>query len=676
MSIQRMILITVIIVLSLAVGYLRDRKKRLIALVVLGVVLALFEAMKIPAIAVMIRALLPTAMGGTGGVTTQDVLMALGIMLVSIIGSGFIKARATMLQTEAGYDSCARKRIQIAEHMRYLPMGYFNENSLGQITSVTTNVMENLENVATRVVMLVCEGLLTTALIIVMLLFFDWRIALILFFGSALFLLANSFLQKAAEKLAARKVDADEKLVEKVLEYLQGMAEVKAYHLTGKKSRELNEAISSNTQANTDMEMALVPRMAMQSYVAKLTALAMTALSCFLWCAGAMSALNAILMVVSSFIVYASLETAGNYSALLRVVDISVSRAQEILDTPQMDITGEQIEPVTRNMEAEQIDFSYDRRKIIDGISVRERSKNELSEIRNRKIGFVFQSYNLLPRTSALENVELPLVYNTDVSHRERHEKAQHALELVGLKDRMDHMPNQLSGGQQQRVAIARALVKTPNVLLLDEPLSNLDARLRLQTREEIKRIQQETGVTTIFVTHDQEEAMSISDLIIVMKLGVIQQIGNPQDVYDDPHNLFVAEFLGTPPINVFSGTVRDEMLYIGEDAVLPVPGIADQEVYAGIRPEGFLADKDGPFQCERKRIEVMGRDMSVISTHPSSKNGKDIRSLISSDIQIPTTDRIVRFALKPKKVFLFAKETEERLYFHLPSNQEGRSEK
>ena len=332
--------------------------------IALGVLQAIFEALKIPAIASMVRALLQ------GNIETKDILLSLGIMLLSILGSGLIKARSTMLQTEAGYDTCAKKRVEIAEHMRYLPMGYFNENSLGQITSVTTNVMESLENVATRVVMLVCEGLLTTSLIIVMLLFFDWRIALVLLGGFALFLLANRFLQKAAGGLAPRKIEADEKLVEKVLEYLQGMAEVKAYHLIGAKSWELNDAIAENVKINTDMEMTLIPRMTAQSFLAKLTGVAMVGFSCAFYCAGSMDALTAVVMVISAFIVYASLETAGNYSALLRVVEVSVNRAQEILDTPQMDITGETIQPATRELCAETVEFSYEKRKVIDGVSL------------------------------------------------------------------------------------------------------------------------------------------------------------------------------------------------------------------------------------------------------------------------------------------------------------------
>lgn len=208
------------------------------------------------AITVMVRALLPVELGGNGGVTTNDIFMSLGIMLFSILGSGLLKAKATMLQTEAGYDTCAMKRIEIAEHMRYLPMGYFNENSLGQITSVTTNVMESLENVATRVIMMVAQGLLTTLLIILMLAVFDGRIALVLLAGFGLFLLMNGSLQKAAGKQAGGKIAADEKLVEKVLEYLQGMAEVKAYRLTGKKSAELNDAIQALTNEKTVIMIA------------------------------------------------------------------------------------------------------------------------------------------------------------------------------------------------------------------------------------------------------------------------------------------------------------------------------------------------------------------------------------------------------------------------------------
>ncbi len=285
-----------------------------------------------------------------------------------------------------------------------------------------------------------------------------------------------------------------------------------------------------------------------------------------------------------------------------------------------------------------------------------------------RGIGLVFQNYALYPHMTVKQNILFPLqnLKGADkLSKEQMLERAYEAARLVQIEDLMDRKPSEMSGGQQQRVAIARALVKMPRVLLLDEPLSNLDARLRLQTREEIRRIQRETKITTIFVTHDQEEAMSISDMIVVMKLGVVQQIGEPQAVYDDPANLFVAKFLGTPPINVFEGTVKAGKLIIGEDTVLDVPGVADQDVYIGIRPEGFTPDAEGPLHCKLSNVEVMGRDSSVVSTNPASLNPV-VRSIINSDIKIDTTKEEVRFSLKPHKVFIFNKDTEERIRFEV----------
>ena len=286
----------------------------------------------------------------------------------------------------------------------------------------------------------------------------------------------------------------------------------------------------------------------------------------------------------------------------------------------------------------------------------------------NRGIGLVFQNYALYPHMTVKQNILFPLqnLKGADkMPKNEMLERAHHAASLVQIDELMERKPSELSGGQQQRVAIARALVKMPRVLLLDEPLSNLDARLRLQTREEIRRIQKETGITTVFVTHDQEEAMSISDMIVVMKLGVVQQIGAPQEVYDDPSNLFVAKFLGTPPINVFNGTVKSGKLYIGEDAVLDVPGVADQDVYVGIRPEGFELDKNGAMQCKLSNVEVMGRDVSIVSTNDSSVNPV-IRSIINADNKVDTSTGTVRYNLKSHKVFLFDKETEERIRFEV----------
>ena len=274
-----------------------------------------------------------------------------------------------------------------------------------------------------------------------------------------------------------------------------------------------------------------------------------------------------------------------------------------------------------------------------------------------RGVGLVFQNYALYPHLTVEQNIIFPLQNlkgDKKMTKEAMHDKAVEVAKLVQIDHLLERKPKELSGGQQQRVAI-------PRVLLLDEPLSNLDARLRLQTREELRRIQRDTGVTTIFVTHDQEEAMSISDLIVVMKDGVLQQIGKPQEVYDEPVNLFVAQFLGTPQINVFDGAVRNGKVWIGDEAVLDVSGKPDRPVWVAIRPEGFIPDENGAFTCSLDRVEVMGRDVTVVSTHPKS-TGRNIRSIVSAEYRINQGAATVRFNLKPAKVHLFDKESEERV--------------
>ncbi len=283
-----------------------------------------------------------------------------------------------------------------------------------------------------------------------------------------------------------------------------------------------------------------------------------------------------------------------------------------------------------------------------------------------RDVGLVFQNYALYPHLTVRKNIRFPienLKGPRKLTKEQMEERVQEAARVVQIEGLLDRKPDALSGGQQQRVAIARALVKNPKVLLLDEPLSNLDARLRLQTREELRRIQQETKFTTIFVTHDQEEAMSISDSIVVMDRGTIQQMGKPQDVYDDPANLFVAKFLGTPPINVLKGSVKDGVLLLGGAKVLDVPGARDGDVTVGVRPEGFDLDGNGPFSAPLLQVEVMGRDISVVCRTELSETGR-LRAIIDAEHLSRANAPVARFTLSPRKVHLFDPETGKRIPF------------
>ena len=553
-----------------------ENRRKFITSIRLNVIQALFEALKIPAIAVMIRALM------NGTVDTKDILLSLGIMLISIAGSGLLKSKAVMLQTEGGYDTCAKKRVEIAEHMRYLQMGYFNANSLGQITSITTNIMESLENIATRVVMLVCDGLLTTSLIVVMLFFFDWRIACVLLCGFSLFLFANSRLRIASEKVSGKKIRADERLVEKVLEYLQGMTEVKAYRLTGVKSKELNEAISENSKINIDMEMTLVPRIALQSFIAKLTGVAMVAFSCAFYCAGSMDALNAVVMVISAFIIYTSLETAGQYSSLLRVVDMSVDRAQEILNTPQMDISGETIEPAVRDIVAQDIAFSYEKRKIIDGISLNIPEKTTTAIVgpsgggkttlvnllarfwdvdggtvmlggRNVKdydmdslmanFSFVFQSVYLFHDTIA-NNIRFgqPGAPMEDVIAAAKKACCHDFISSLphGYDTVVGEGGASLSGGEKQRISIARAMMKNAPVIFLDEATANVDPE---NENELMHAIQALTAEKTVIMIAHRLKTVERADQIIVVDHGKIVQHGTHTQLMDQ--NGIYRNFIG-----------------------------------------------------------------------------------------------------------------------------------
>ena len=542
----------------------KTNKHKFTKSIFLGVLKALFEALKIPAIAVTLQGVL------SGNLTAQHILLSLGIMLFSIAGNAFANYRSTMLQCEAGYGTCADKRIEIAEHLKYLPMGYFNQNSLGYITSVATNSMEALADVATRVVMMVTQGILTTAVVVLMICAFDLRIGGIAILGVLLFFTVNSLLQKKAKEIAPTKDAADRKLVEKVLEYIQGIAEVKSYNLTGEKSKALNRAVDKNTAANIKLEITFVPLMFLQSLTAKLIGVVIAGVSVAFYLNGTMELLNAVVMVIAAFILFGALDSAGSYSALLRNVDLNVSKAQSVLDMPTMDIDGRDITPTNYNIDVENVEFSYDKRKIIDGVSVHIPQKTTTAIIGPsgggkttlchliarfwdvdrgcvrlggmnvkdysmdslmKNFSFVFQSVYLFQDTIA-NNIRFG---QPDAPMEKVIEAAKKACchdFIMALPDGYETIIGEgganLSGGEKQRISIARAIMKDAPIIILDEATANVDPESEQELTAAIEALTKEK---TIMMIAHRLKTVRHADNILVIDGGKIVQSGTHDEL-------------------------------------------------------------------------------------------------------------------------------------------------
>ena len=523
----------------------KDRRKFHIS-VFLGVAAALFAALKIPAVGVMIRAVID------GNVTSKAIILSLGIMLVSVIGSSLLKYNATALQTEAGYSTAANKRVQIAEHLRYLPMGYFNENSLGTITSVTTNTMENLSGVATRVVMMVTEDIFSTAVMTLAVFVFDLRVGLLIVAGLAFYYLINRAMQAVSEKTTAAKTAADTGIVERILEYIKGISEVKSYRLTGKYNSQLR------------MELKLLPLMLAQNIAAKLTDVGVVLLSLILYTSGRMPLLNCIMMCICSFMITEGLEQAGTQSSLLRVVDTCVTKANEILDLPAMDISGEEYTPDHCDICADNISFSYGKKKIIDGITldIPEKTitavvgpsgggKTTLCHLLSRfwdvdegrvmlggkdvrtfsmdslmkNFSFVFQNVYLFHDTVA-NNIrfgqpDAPMEKVIEAAKKARCHDFIMKLEN-GYDTVIGEAGGSLSGGERQRLSIARAMMKDAPVIILDEATANVDPENEKELMEAVNDLTHEK--TVIMIAHRLKTVRNADRIFVIDKGEIVQQ--------------------------------------------------------------------------------------------------------------------------------------------------------
>ena len=524
----------------------------------IGLVEALASAMKIPAIMYILMGLIEKKS------MDKYIFGSLVIMIIAIVVDVICKRISSVLQTEGGYNASAFMRIKIAEHLRYLPMGYFNSNSIGEIASVTTNTMEVLGDVASRVVMLTMQGILETTMIMCMILIFDVRIGFISVVGVIVFFIINSMMQKAGKKDSEQKVQCDTELVNQIMEYVQGISEVKSYNLLGKQAKRLNDANDACAKINTKMELVFVPYHFFQGIVTKITGTIIIICCAAFYINGTMNSVYAIGMTIASFMLFSSLETAGNYSSLLHVVSVCVDKANDILALNTMDIEGREIEPKSHDIQLDHVSFSYDKRKIIDdvsmsipektttaivgpsgggkstlcnliarfwdvdegevslgGINVKDYSMNSLMN----NFAFVFQRVYLFADT--IEN-------NIKFGNQEAtHEQVVMAAKKACCHEFISQLPDgyntvigeggaTLSGGEKQRISIARAIMKDAPIIILDEATANVDPENEKELMEAINALTKEK--TIIMIAHRLKTVRNADQIVVIDKGRIVQQ--------------------------------------------------------------------------------------------------------------------------------------------------------
>ena len=535
-----------------------ENKNKLYKAVVLGVLDAIFGAMKIPAAFFAIDAVVKKE------INTNTFIIVIGFMLLSTVGKMVVNRFSYMLQTEAGYNTCAGKRIEIGEHLRYLPMGYFNDTSLGHITSVTTNTLEQVGDIATRAIMMVLQGSITTVVIGIGMFIFDVRIGLISIIGILIFFLFNKYTNYSVAKVAGEKIESDKDMVGVVLEFIQGISEIRNYNIVSQNSTRLANAIERKTKADITAEIAAIPAVGIQMLISKLTGVVIAGASVYFYLTGTMELTYVITMLLCSFMVFESLDAAGVYTALLKIIGRGVDLVNEILDIEQMDINGENISPENRDIHMEHVSFAYENRTIIDDVTldikentttaivgpsgggkttitsliarfwdvksgqvtlggkdVRDYSFDSLME----NFSFVFQRVYLFEDTIA-NNIRFgrPEASMEDVI--EAAKKACCHDFIMELPEGYDTVVGEggatLSGGEKQRIAIARAIMKNAPIIILDEATVNVDPENEKEITEAIENLTKEK--TIIMIAHRLKTVRHADQIVVIDKGKIVQQ--------------------------------------------------------------------------------------------------------------------------------------------------------
>ena len=536
----------------------KQNRRKFYVSVFLGVLDAMFGAMKIPAAFFAIKSVLD------GDINKYSFIIVINLMLVSTIGKMVVNRFAQMLQTEAGYDTCANKRIEIGEHLRYLPMGYFNDTSLGHITSVTTNTLEQMSDIATRAIMLVLQGSITTIVIGIGMFAFDYRIGIFAVIGILVFFGVNKWTTTSVSRVADDKLASDKDMVGVILEFIQGISEIRNYNLIKQNNTRLKNAIELKSKNDIRAEIAAIPAVGVQMLVCKITGTVISGASLYFYFNGTMELPYTITMMLCSFMLFEALDLAGIFNALLKIIGKGVDLVNEIMAVEQMDIDGEDITPENRDIHLEHVSFAYENRKIIDDVTldikektttaivgpsgggkttitsliarfwdvdegkvtlggrdVREYSFDSLME----NFSFVFQRVYLFEDTIA-NNIRFG---RPDAPMEEVIEAAKKASchnFIMSLPDGYETVLAEggatISGGEKQRIAIARAILKDSPIIILDEATANVDPESEKELTEAIENLTREK--TIIMIAHRLKTVQNADQIVVIDKGRIVQK--------------------------------------------------------------------------------------------------------------------------------------------------------
>ncbi len=539
------------------------RRRQFYLAIVLTVLMGLCEAAKLPAIWYMFKNIFE------GTFDLKTVLYSFLIMLIPVVISIGLKYAATMLQVDGGYSSAAEKRIEIAEHLRYVPMGYFNNNSLGYITSVTTNTMEQLADIAARVVMLVTTGLIDTLIVVASLFFFDYRIALVALVGVIIYLVFNEWIKHLGKKFAPDKEKVDVEIISATLDYVLGISEIKSYNLYGKYSKRFNEANERGTKLYQNCELKMIPVQTIQTYITRLIGICMTIVAILLFINGYNDLAVTMTVIIASYIIYASLDAMGTFSALSKIIERCVEKGNDILSIETMNISGEKYQTKTSDIEFKNVSFSYDKKKIIDNLSLKIKENTKVAfvgpsgsgkttichlmarfwDVQEGSVlldGKNVKDYNIDSLmenfTFVFQNVYLfnDTIYNNLKMAKEdaSMDEINKALKLAccdfvndlpdGVNTIIGEGGSTLSGGELQRLSIARAILKDSKIVILDEATANVDPENEEKLMKAIDALT--LNKTVIMIAH-RLKTVKNCDNIFVIDGGKIVESGKHDEL-------------------------------------------------------------------------------------------------------------------------------------------------